>query len=150
LTLSEQTLKLPPLLHSLIHNTRQQRRARRSRRKTVYVLQGRSAGARATQNIVLRLKSSKKTYADSTPRQLRFRDHSHRYWCMGDGGRRLGVLLGTLFGKVDEARRLVWAMSAQCTVTPCGGQCPAHPAPCLLVCYYGGRTFFLLPPIPSN
>jgi len=46
-------------------------------------------------SVFLLLKSSKKTCAHSTSRHLRLRDYSHRYWRMGDGGRRLGVLLGT-------------------------------------------------------
>src|SRR5437879_5947033 len=34
--------------------------------------------------------------------------------------------------------------------TQCGdGRGPRHSS-CLLICHYGGRTFFLLPPIPSN
>src|SRR6266581_6419216 len=49
--------------------------------------------------LVLRLKSSKKTYADSTSRQLRLIDHSHRYWRLGNVRRRLGFLLGTARGR---------------------------------------------------
>jgi hypothetical protein len=59
----------------------------------------RNDGARITQSVFLRLKSSKKTCAHSTSRQLRLRDYSHRYRRMGDGGRRLGVLLGTAGGQ---------------------------------------------------
>ena len=53
----------------------------------------------SNESIFLGLRSSKKTYADSTSRQLRLGDHSHRYWRMGDGGRRLGFLLGTAGGR---------------------------------------------------
>src|ERR1019366_1822047 len=42
---------------------RKQRSPRRSHRKMAYVLQGRNDGARATQNIVLRLKSHARLWA---------------------------------------------------------------------------------------
>jgi hypothetical protein len=59
----------------------------------------RNDGARITQSVFLHLKSSKRTCAHSTSRQLRLRDYSHQYWRLGDGGRRLGVLLGTAGGQ---------------------------------------------------